>query len=389
MDVQIKSRPTECCLCSVNLPSIPLPMHPLYDNHGMKGRQIILHANKIKPVRSAWCHSLCAQVITSNKPTSGCIYAVDIQGYYADAEGLKNEADTLIPNDIRTINEDLLQRLAEHSHIIGDDGFTHFAIVLENDVLYPDEANRLRNFRTNIHHCIICGKSDKKHGCLRVPIQCTAGSPWEHKIFRCDHRQSLGDDTCTQPMHVGCAMWWIDPTASPTWPTVRRVFFYPSPMRAKYTEEPAIGHVYCDLHVKDLKLKANALQCHHPPMAQRPWKEEAVETFSNANDAEEIPGVHDSPNGVVAADGKGEDSPTSRKRPLVNAVLGDSASDAVADSLDPVVREAVQEVRASIRSKLNDMKDRYRQKVTSDQEFKELWGRIESAVDKEIPNPAN
>ena len=53
-------RPTRCELCGVSTGIHA--MHPLFDNHGNKGRQIQQKDEKMP--RLAWCHTACAQVIS-------------------------------------------------------------------------------------------------------------------------------------------------------------------------------------------------------------------------------------------------------------------------------------------------------------------------------------
>jgi hypothetical protein len=49
-DVAVTQRPTACCLCSIDLKDKPLAVHPLFDNHGWKGRQIYFEFTRLSLV---------------------------------------------------------------------------------------------------------------------------------------------------------------------------------------------------------------------------------------------------------------------------------------------------------------------------------------------------
>ena len=84
-------RPTECVLC--NVASEEHAMHPLYDNHGKEGRQLVLPATgvgfKRKEKRLAWVHTLCAMFISSGQRTRHLVYGCNEDGEYemSDDEG--------------------------------------------------------------------------------------------------------------------------------------------------------------------------------------------------------------------------------------------------------------------------------------------------------------
>ena len=84
-------RPTECVLC--NVASEEHAMHPLYDNHGKEGRQLVLPATgvgfKRKEKRLAWVHTLCAMFISSSQRTRHLVYGCNEDGEYemSDDEG--------------------------------------------------------------------------------------------------------------------------------------------------------------------------------------------------------------------------------------------------------------------------------------------------------------
>ena len=84
-------RPTECVLC--NVASEEHAMHPLYDNHGKEGRQLVLPATGVgfrrKEKRLAWVHTLCAMFISSSQRTRHLVYGCNEDGEYemSDDEG--------------------------------------------------------------------------------------------------------------------------------------------------------------------------------------------------------------------------------------------------------------------------------------------------------------
>jgi hypothetical protein len=74
-------RPTSCELCSVR--GGIHAMHPLFDNHGMSGRQMKSKQDDVNNnnpvVKLAWVHTLCAVVLASK---ASVVYGCLRDGYY-------------------------------------------------------------------------------------------------------------------------------------------------------------------------------------------------------------------------------------------------------------------------------------------------------------------
>ena len=157
--LEIKTRPYDCCLCSVDSPDLPLPMHPIYDrNHG---RQLILdadHQGKGTGLRLAWCHTLCARVIGSSPPTGGCVYSCDPRGEYAGL--VDDDDDRSISSEIAAARADALDRSKEREY-----GVHHYCIVLQ-----PAWKTYIKAIKTaQKFKCHECGIGEKFHG-YRIPI---------------------------------------------------------------------------------------------------------------------------------------------------------------------------------------------------------------------------
>lgn len=74
LSIKQVERPSECVLCSVK--TGVHAMHPLYDQSGTSGRQLVLPASGVgfmrKERRLAWVHTLCAMVSTSSSTLIFC-----------------------------------------------------------------------------------------------------------------------------------------------------------------------------------------------------------------------------------------------------------------------------------------------------------------------------
>lgn len=105
IEYPITSRPTECILCGVDDGSEWMhAMHPIYDYHGVKGRQIVLPATDRKPTRLAWAHTLCCFTINVAPKTAGCVYGCTQSGDYGgdDDDNDINDDDNDSDNSINT-----------------------------------------------------------------------------------------------------------------------------------------------------------------------------------------------------------------------------------------------------------------------------------------------
>jgi hypothetical protein len=97
LEVTQHKRPTECSLCSVS--DGIHAMHPLYDTHGLKGRQIYLPQGEGKERRLAWVHTLCGLLAGKHIGVYGC--ADD--GFYSS----EDQTCSILP-DYEPDNEDLM-----------------------------------------------------------------------------------------------------------------------------------------------------------------------------------------------------------------------------------------------------------------------------------------
>ncbi|GKY91367.1 hypothetical protein MPSEU_000108900 [Mayamaea pseudoterrestris] len=236
-DVSVKERPTECALCTVNMRDIPLAMHALYDDHGTKGRQIMLKSRSTDNIQyqPAWCHTLCALFICSYSRTAGCVYGCTASGTYM------GDDDVEVENDERSVNFELTQALQEtpEEH---DVGVHHFVVVLPT---WRGENQWTKAIRASkkLPPCYICHKIDDRPDIVRFPVQCSANEPEEYAGKKL-HKDK---DICTSVVHVGCAIWHRGPTGN--WPMYRQVYFYPGRPSHKTR---LVADIYCFQHAKDL-----------------------------------------------------------------------------------------------------------------------------------------
>lgn len=134
--LQVTKRPFECCLCSVDDPSLPLPMQPVFDRNN--GRHLILERGETAPketplYRLAWCHTLCAQVIGVYAETGGCVYSCLRDGTYGghaedDDDRSIGSAIEHARNEPRTESPD---EGADPEKTLSLHGIHHFCIVLQ------------------------------------------------------------------------------------------------------------------------------------------------------------------------------------------------------------------------------------------------------------------
>lgn len=199
--VTIPHRPTECALCGLDIPVsvLPLAMHPLYDHHGVKGRPLLLDEEGQggvvkKPVRAAWCHTLCAMFINTYEATSGCVFGCRINGDY---EGIDSEVDD--DDDDLSINSQLVN-LEDDDDDDDDDTVHHFVFVLHKNRRRRRQAQQQqqRHSRNNEEYsesdetdwtrairehqglsCIYCGKNDAQQRSFLMAVQCCANANGE------------------------------------------------------------------------------------------------------------------------------------------------------------------------------------------------------------------
>ena len=84
-------------------------MHPLYDDTGLSGRQLVIppDAKRDRPSRLAWAHTLCCYTInTTGTPTGGCITGCTQDGIF---EGLRSDQDSDDDSSVNSMLEALLE----------------------------------------------------------------------------------------------------------------------------------------------------------------------------------------------------------------------------------------------------------------------------------------
>lgn len=154
--VEPTTRPYECCLCSVDSPDLPLPMHPIYDRNN--GRQLLLETGSgaAATYRPAWCHTLCARVIGSSPPTGGCVYSCDSLGKYYGFAGDDDDRSMSSEVDLARQNESIDREYGVH----------HYCIVLSPAwKTYTNAIKTAQKFT-----CLVCGQDDKPANAYRIPV---------------------------------------------------------------------------------------------------------------------------------------------------------------------------------------------------------------------------
>ena len=205
-----EERPTRCDLCSIS--DGIHAMHPLYDNPGRKGRQIMM----VDPQpRLAWGHTLCCSVLGNKDLMYGCTAT----GYY---EGM--DEDESIDDD-RSINPDLQGDDVDPDDFEEDEEPIHH-FVYQGPIIGREKEDSVWTKAVKVLKkglkCFVCGTDDAPDKCLRIPIQCCANEDDEHPEFRGRHPSLRDDETCTVALHVGCAKWGSNNRRK-----AKRVYFLP------------------------------------------------------------------------------------------------------------------------------------------------------------------
>ena len=145
--IQVQKRPTECCLCGTDNGNEFLhAMHPVYDDHGPTGRQLLLPPSKLYPQkRLAWAHTLCCNTIST---LTGAVYGCTRDGGYDGSADVVDDDDSV---NSALDSED------------NNESIHHFAYVLKR--------NNKRDFRNSQwlqfiqesqqKKCYICGQDDR------------------------------------------------------------------------------------------------------------------------------------------------------------------------------------------------------------------------------------
>jgi hypothetical protein len=219
-------RPTKCHLCNVGTGIHA--MHPLYDYHGPKGRQLF----RLDPEPSlVWVHSLCAFFLA----TQGLLYGCSRDGTYDGS----NSDDS---DDERSLNPELTNSKESASYYGDASPVHHFVYPLRSPGKEHTLWTKAIAEKKATLKCCICGENDKPESVLRIPLQCTANDPEEFADFKGTHPSLGPHDTCTMSMHVGCARW-----GGMNQQQVQRVYFFPG----GETLDP-IQCIYCTIHGEDV-----------------------------------------------------------------------------------------------------------------------------------------
>jgi hypothetical protein len=262
--IQQKERPTECCLCSVDEGiALPHPMHPLYDNHGESGKQIVLPPDKSKPSRLAWVHTLCAMSITSHSSTGGCVYSCDASGKYEDAVEQKDISLASDGDDGKNDEQVKLSYGSTASSYLPEasqpasksDKSVHHFVFCHKEKKDDPESKWTKTIRERqALKCTLCGANDKNDGAnvsYRIPVQCSANDSAEFKKFQGAHNALCGGP-CFVPVHVGCAQWHKNDAGE--YPKVTRVYFFPGMSQTSALRAQPATNIFCDLHARDLQV---------------------------------------------------------------------------------------------------------------------------------------
>jgi hypothetical protein len=296
-----EARPVECALCSVKTGIHA--MHPLYDVHGPEGRQLVLPASgagfKRIEKRLAWCHSLCAQFISTNGGTKGSVYGIYDGGkceeygkIYDIGTEVSKEFDSGVfsgkvvayhkeeefytvryeDGDEEDLYEDeLVEILAsrkkprisndnndEHDgYETGDSEATEVklfateAFCISTGEGYDQNIKEFRDLK-----CMICNSTDKHS--LRIPVQCKAYDKTEFKEFRKCHKKTKGvtKPLCSLAVHVGCARYATGNYAGVKGKSLRMCYFYPG-QKAGYEGEDVlyknpVCDAFCRVHAREV-----------------------------------------------------------------------------------------------------------------------------------------
>lgn len=252
-----KERSTECCLCSVQ--GEVHAMHPVYDGHGKRGRQIWLPPGEKKERRLAWAHTVCALTINANPNTAGTIYGCTLAGAYdVEEDAVDGDFDDCF-SDSESINSDLDMDRISDGHCATD---VHHFVYWGWAAGEEDDAwtRAIKNHKKDLR-CFICGNDDDKTTkmpdgrfafvSLRVPLQCCANNATEYEEFRSAHK---GEEPCYQGLHVGCALWGRNDAGEQS--LARRSWFFPGIVSSRDKRaRNNVAEVYCDLHAKDIFCK--------------------------------------------------------------------------------------------------------------------------------------
>jgi hypothetical protein len=312
-----EKRPTECVLCSFDDGSYHA-MHPIMDTDGADGRQLVLPKSKHGEKRLAWCHTLCATFICTNKLTAGCVYGLNEDNEFQegdDAEDEQEEDDTGgssdeddMQSDGNNKHEDRPGKTDENSgsateaesnnedEDINLSNMCAYAIAGKN---YPDYTKVINQNRTN-YKCFICGENDAKS--LRIPVQCIVDeehdvakepdNPYEYPEFL-EWRQNYAkyhseaefledrEAVCTVAMHVGCARWGANLETVADKKISHLVYFYSGQQTGgdgedlKFTEP--VANCYCPAHAREVILgnPKNADKVRHGQMKKAGRKRNA------------------------------------------------------------------------------------------------------------------
>jgi hypothetical protein len=162
LEIVQEKRPKACALCSVT--DGLHAMHPLYDIHGPRGRQVYLEDSEDKLV---WVHSLCALFLTRKGFTFGCSRYGDYHGQESDSSVGDDDDD----DDERSLNPELIDETLENSDYGEAAPIHHF---IYRGGKYCDDNDKdieLIRLRMKKLKCFVCGSDDSSKDVFRIALQ--------------------------------------------------------------------------------------------------------------------------------------------------------------------------------------------------------------------------
>jgi hypothetical protein len=397
--IQQTTRPTECSLCSVDEgTALPHPMHPLYDNHGAAGKQIVLPPDPKtgKPYRLAWVHTLCAMSITSHSSTGGCVYGCDAAGKYKDTAVEQDGNDN---NDDEQNNPNASERDQSVHHFV----FCHQEKKDDPDSLWTQTIRERQALK-----CTLCGANDRNSDgangananvSYRIPVQCSANDAAEFAKFKGAH-DGLKGGPCFVPVHIGCAQWHKDDAGE--YPSVTRVYFFPGDV-AKTSDvcAPPVINIFCDLHARDLQVakKTGSTVSRQPRMSGARAQGQAIRAVEDKEigkpQAEKVAHIQANakppPPSSASTKVVTKGAPPARKMPATKkAAVAPEAKPHDTELCRKMVEDLVTYYRPlknnKQRNRVRVARENYwkKQSKLSSEEFKALWGTVKERVTQQL-----
>lgn len=186
-------------------------MHPLYDYHGLPGRQLCVKNRDDGNYRLAWGHTICCLYLSKQ----GLLYGVRVNGRYDDKEDDEDPEgmgpDRRGPNPTSVLTPTFKAAVNTTTAVTHYRYYAPYPIRKKTKDL-DDYRKVIYNLKESSRPCVFCKKSDKDRNVLRIPLQCIAGDDNEFNWIK-DGRikkkgvlhPDLNDKSCAWSLHVGCA----------------------------------------------------------------------------------------------------------------------------------------------------------------------------------------